>query len=193
MNNLKNESLDVMALQLQTVLSELELYHAKYVESERRNGELEAMLKEKNKKLHKLSQRKKAIAEKLAEAERKNLELKQSEAAIPENLGGRQKKSRSTNLLKKLIIGEKSEAKKIRMIKQCSLFDADWYLEKYPDVKASGMDPVKHFLTYGLVDQRDPGPEFSTEWYIKANPSILAEGVNPLIHYLQHKVDQGAR
>ncbi len=41
-------------------------------------------------------------------------------------------------------------------------FDAEWYLAQYPDVALSGMAPHLHYLRYGYVMGRDPGPEFST-------------------------------
>lgn len=33
-------------------------------------------------------------------------------------------------------------------------FDEDFYLEKYPDVKASGVDPYKHFVCHGRIEGR---------------------------------------
>jgi lipopolysaccharide biosynthesis protein len=35
-------------------------------------------------------------------------------------------------------------------------FDAQWYLQQYPDVARGGMDPFQHFLTYGLKERRKP-------------------------------------
>jgi hypothetical protein len=35
-------------------------------------------------------------------------------------------------------------------------FDTDWYLGSYPDVEASGMNPLDHFLRYGLSEGRRP-------------------------------------
>ena len=33
-------------------------------------------------------------------------------------------------------------------------FDADWYLREYPDVAASGMNPVQHFIQHGEQEGR---------------------------------------
>lgn len=71
-----------------------------------------------------------------------------------------------------------------RILRQSGLFDADWYLEKYPDVKAAGVDPARHFLKWGAADQRDPSPRFSTSHYLKLYPDVKNAGVNPVIHYL---------
>ncbi|WP_349976068.1 glycosyltransferase [Pseudomonas sp. WHRI 8519] len=37
-----------------------------------------------------------------------------------------------------------------------SHFDAVWYLEKYPDVLAAGIDPHEHFIMYGKQEGRSP-------------------------------------
>lgn len=37
-----------------------------------------------------------------------------------------------------------------------SLFDADWYLQAYPDVAAAGMDPWQHFTRFGHKEGRQP-------------------------------------
>lgn len=35
-------------------------------------------------------------------------------------------------------------------------FDASWYLEAYPDVRAAGVDPWQHFVKYGRAEGRQP-------------------------------------
>jgi len=64
------------------------------------------------------------------------------------------------------------------------LFDAEWYLKKYPDVVKSGKDPVVHYLRYGAAENRDPSPVFSTYNYRSANSKALDEGINPLLHFI---------
>ncbi len=63
-------------------------------------------------------------------------------------------------------------------------FDADWYLERYPDVGAAGMDPLRHFMAHGAQESRDPNRWFDSVWYRQHYPDIAAAGVNPLLHYL---------
>ncbi|MYE10852.1 MAG: hypothetical protein F4X99_04135 [Gammaproteobacteria bacterium] len=36
------------------------------------------------------------------------------------------------------------------------LFDPDWYLETYPDIRAAGLDPLAHYLRHGAVEGRWP-------------------------------------
>ncbi|NEX46602.1 hypothetical protein [Pseudotabrizicola algicola] len=72
----------------------------------------------------------------------------------------------------------------LRIVRQSGLFDARWYLETYPDVKAAGADPALHFLRFGAAEERDPGPGFSTRHYMRLYPDVKAAGLNPLVHYM---------
>lgn len=45
------------------------------------------------------------------------------------------------------------------------LFDAQFYLNANPDVAASLMDPILHYVRYGEHESRDPSPAFSIELY----------------------------
>ena len=60
------------------------------------------------------------------------------------------------------------------------LFDAQWYLEKYPDVR--GTDPALHYLADGWREGRDPSPCFSTRDYTLQNG--LQGDFCPLLHFL---------
>ncbi|HEY9134808.1 MAG TPA: hypothetical protein VIM85_03325 [Pseudomonadales bacterium] len=68
-------------------------------------------------------------------------------------------------------------------LKQSLFFDANWYLDHYPDVKEHNADPVKHYFFFGAEEGRDPGPKFSTRAYIVNNPDVAEAGINPLVHY----------
>ena len=62
-------------------------------------------------------------------------------------------------------------------------FDAAFYLAANPDVAASGMDPMAHFLATGWLEDRDPTAAFSVRDYLDANPDVAAAGLNPFAHY----------
>ncbi|MCT8997416.1 hypothetical protein [Chelativorans intermedius] len=72
----------------------------------------------------------------------------------------------------------------LEAIRNSGLFDAEWYLKTYPDVKALGMDPLEHFLWLGHKLRRRPSPKFDTRSYLEQNPDVAAAGVNALVHYL---------
>lgn len=60
---------------------------------------------------------------------------------------------------------DSARAKKCRLrdaINRSGFFDAEWYLQEYPDVARTETDPLTHFAFFGLSEARDPGPNFST-------------------------------
>lgn len=71
----------------------------------------------------------------------------------------------------------------VKHISHSSLFDAKFYLDKNPDVKAAGMDPALHYFGRGAFEGRDPSPAFSSSGYLANNPDIAAAEINPLLHY----------
>ena len=70
------------------------------------------------------------------------------------------------------------------LIKELGLFDAQWYIAAYLDVKELNIDPLTHYLKIGINLMRDPGPKFSMEDYHKNHADVKEAGVNPIIHYL---------
>jgi hypothetical protein len=79
----------------------------------------------------------------------------------------------------------------LRGMKMNPLFDREWYLQQYPDVRAGEMDPYEHYLRHGAAEGRDPSPLFNTSWYLEQNPDVKASGVNPLLHYYLHGAAEG--
>ncbi len=73
----------------------------------------------------------------------------------------------------------------IAVIAASPLFDRAWYLTRYPEVVASGVDPVRHYASEGVSLGYDPGPDFSTLDYLALNPDVIAQRTNPLAHYEQ--------
>ena len=71
------------------------------------------------------------------------------------------------------------------------LFDTEWYLEKNPDVKKAGMDPLQHYLRYGAQEGHDPHPLFDAKWYLSQKPELPKVGLTPLEHYVSHGAREG--
>jgi GT2 family glycosyltransferase/glycosyltransferase involved in cell wall biosynthesis len=74
----------------------------------------------------------------------------------------------------------------VAILASSPLFDAQWYLHRYPDVAEARMDPLEHYVTFGAAEGRDPGPRFSTKWYLTQYPDVRNEGFNPLVHFILH-------
>jgi GT2 family glycosyltransferase/glycosyltransferase involved in cell wall biosynthesis len=64
-------------------------------------------------------------------------------------------------------------------------FDANYYMSRYPDVAAAGIDPLRHFTLHGAQEQRDPNRWFDSAWYAGHYADVGASGLNPLLHYMQ--------
>ena len=70
----------------------------------------------------------------------------------------------------------------IILIKDSGMFDSDFYLEQYPDVRKSGMDPLLHYYHHGWREGRNPNSVFNSNYYQnKYNKDDL---LDPLTHYI---------
>lgn len=71
------------------------------------------------------------------------------------------------------------------------IFDASWYVARYPDVAAASGDPLHHYIDFGANEERDPNGFFDGAWYKTQYPDVAALGMNPLLHYLQLGAAEG--
>jgi hypothetical protein len=78
-----------------------------------------------------------------------------------------------------------------RLIARSGLFDRDWYVANYPEIKASALDPLLDYLLHGAAEARDPGPLFCGGWYLERYPDVRATGINPLVHFLRYGAREG--
>jgi hypothetical protein len=78
-----------------------------------------------------------------------------------------------------------------RLLPANPMFDAEWYLERYPDVREAGYHPYRHYLLHGSREGRDPNPGFDTTWYLAAYPDVRRSGVDPLDHYSAVGIGEG--
>ncbi len=61
------------------------------------------------------------------------------------------------------------------------LFDADHYLEHYPDIAAAGIEPAEHYAKFGQIEGRTPNAYFDEPLY-RAKVGDIGE-LMPLLHY----------
>jgi glycosyltransferase involved in cell wall biosynthesis len=73
-------------------------------------------------------------------------------------------------------------AREVKLIRQSGLLDAAYYVQQYPDVGSSGMDPIDHFVRHGWPEGRNPSMTFDTRYYMRRY--MEGETGNPLMHYL---------
>lgn len=83
--------------------------------------------------------------------------------------------------------------RQIKLIQHSALFDRQWYVSEYGDVRRSGVDPIKHYLSFGAAEGRNPSPAFDTRFYLETYPDVAESGLNPLLHYIKFGRDEGRK
>ncbi|VTZ25027.1 Lipopolysaccharide biosynthesis protein-like protein [Methylocella tundrae] len=64
-------------------------------------------------------------------------------------------------------------------------FDVNYYLSRYPDVRSSNIDPIKHYIFYGWKEGRNPRSDFNTGYYCFCNSDLSFNELNPFRHYIE--------
>ena len=77
---------------------------------------------------------------------------------------------------------------RLRLLQQAwavrRLFDAAFYLERYPDVRQAGMNPLFHYLRNGAAEGRKPHRWFEPDYYLSCCPEAR-NSANPLLHFVE--------
>ena len=76
-----------------------------------------------------------------------------------------------------------TEEEAIKIIKDSSLFDSEFYLANNQDVRASGLDPVVHYYRYGWRENRLPSRKFNSVLYLHLYADVKKLEICPIIHY----------
>lgn len=69
-----------------------------------------------------------------------------------------------------------------RSLLRSPLFDSAWYTDRYPDIAASSLAPLRHYLRWGGKEGRDPHPLFDTHHFLAQLDGQASDP--PLLHYL---------
>jgi CDP-glycerol glycerophosphotransferase (TagB/SpsB family) len=72
----------------------------------------------------------------------------------------------------------------VNRIKQLRIFDHDAYRKSCPDVAIGDADLIRHYVTTGINECRNPCAFFDTGYYLETNPDVAKAGLNPLLHYV---------
>ncbi|WP_173272481.1 glycosyltransferase family 2 protein [Thiosulfatimonas sediminis] len=78
-----------------------------------------------------------------------------------------------------------------QIIEASGTFDKTWYLLRYPDVANAGIDPIEHFLRFGVIEKRDPTEFFDLKFYINRYQDVSKSSMNPFVHYLKFGLEEG--
>ena len=64
-----------------------------------------------------------------------------------------------------------------------ALFDRDYYLSMYEDVRKAGIDPFLHYTQYGWRENRNPSPEFDTGISSRTIPNLPMRKTHHCIYF----------
>ena len=91
-------------------------------------------------------------------------------------------------------------------------FDRDWYLKEYPDIARAGIDPLDHYVRYGIKESRWKSRghkegnkklsqkttpwsfdriRFNSSWYLNRYPDVAAAGIDAYWHYKNQGILEG--
>ena len=75
------------------------------------------------------------------------------------------------------------DSQEYHILQEDELFDENYYLETYHDVKNAKVDALQHYLQSGYKEGRSPSEQFNNNQYIRNHPNCT---INPLLDYLLH-------
>jgi len=69
------------------------------------------------------------------------------------------------------------------------IFDGDFYLNIYPDIRDAGIDPLKHYCEFGSTEGRLPNALFDPIYYREKNMDA-DDTTEPIVHYVKNNSKQ---
>ncbi|UTW56267.1 glycosyltransferase [Kordiimonas sp. SCSIO 12610] len=73
--------------------------------------------------------------------------------------------------------------KSVKSLRETKLFQADWYLQTYPEVALQGIDPYEHYVTVGEENNYNPNRYFDVAWYKERSQAARKYDGLVLEHY----------
>ena len=97
-----------------------------------------------------------------------------------------------------IVIKEKFHIKNIykiyksyKLITTQNLFDEEYYLKNYLEVKNSKLSPLDHYIYQGYKEGKKPSEKFDGNYYLESHKDVKATSINPLIHYVLYGQSEG--
>ncbi len=78
-------------------------------------------------------------------------------------------------------------------IMRCGVFDEEYYIRNYPEVKDSSFTPLEYYMRTGMGLGHSPSHRFNPLFYIHNYPEVNNSGLNPLMHYSLYGLDNNAQ
>ncbi|CAN7663620.1 MULTISPECIES: glycosyltransferase [unclassified Variovorax] len=87
-------------------------------------------------------------------------------------------------------VQESEEIRTARALSEAGIFDSDFYRRAYPDVAASELSPINHFIEFGLQLARQPSLRFDPVAYADLNFDV-GGAANAVLHYVYYGRREG--
>lgn len=78
-----------------------------------------------------------------------------------------------------------------KIIRLSGCFSDKYYTTSYPDVVKANVDPLRHYIDHGWMENRNPCAEFDTWFYNTAYPQHARGPAGGFLHYVQFGKSQG--
>lgn len=78
-----------------------------------------------------------------------------------------------------------------KIIKKSGLFDEQYYLKTYEDVRKADIDSLNHYIKNGWKEGRNPSENFNTNFYLETYPDVRQAAINPLVHFIRYGIKEG--
>jgi hypothetical protein len=151
-----------------------------------------------------LAERNTTLAEQVEATQKQNTALAEQNAALAEQIEMTQKQNAAlilytrqrriwnrlsgllpTSISKWIVVWRTS--REVTFLRQSGRFDEVWYRKTYPDIAASGADPIVHFVTHGAREGRRPRANFDAIGYLIDHPYLALTGQNPFVHFIKNR------
>lgn len=70
------------------------------------------------------------------------------------------------------------------IIEKSTLFDSEYYLKQYSDVKYTMQNPAYHYISRGYKESKNPSRYFDNNYYMYRYKHRRGVDINPLYHYI---------
>lgn len=78
-----------------------------------------------------------------------------------------------------------------KALKKSPIFDADWYVAAYPELKIEKAKALWHYLETGEAQGLNPSGQFDTALYLELYSDVNPLHMSPLYHYAQYGQKEG--
>ena len=74
------------------------------------------------------------------------------------------------------------------IVLKSTLFDEEWYVNKYKLKNEISIPPLEHYLKFGVQLGFNPSEYFDTNYYLTSNQDVKEASKNPFVHYVSQGV-----